>query len=411
MTSSSSTLARAEPAEPLSPEYAPVISAELPALCDEIVLEIRNVVPAYAQAVDGNLGEPIRAAVQQMAKTFVHRFTAPAASSPTRDEMCRQLGRLNAEFGISFDHLQAAYRLAVRLAWRYVVNVGTRRAIPPAALSTVADSLFGYMDELVALSREGYLEVLNTSPDGRDSHGRHLLRAIVAGPSASPETVSRLAEGFGWSLPQEATVVAFGAGALPDLSCLADDVLVDFLDNDPHLLVPGAFDLHRRAMLEQALVGSRAAVGLTLPLASACDSLRWARQTLALAERGAIAADKIVYCDDHLLSLWLLAAPGLLDRLAAQQLAPLAGLTANRRRRLLETLQVWLANRGKALDMAEELGVHPQTVRYRMRTIKQTFGDALDDPDWRAATEIVVRALHLCEPGDEHEALAEVADE
>jgi hypothetical protein len=407
----SSTLAGPDAVEQLSPEYAELIWPELPALCDAIVAEVRTVVPAYAQAIDGNFEAPIRAAVHQIVKTFVHRFTAPCSSSPTRDEMCRELGRLNAEFGISFDHLQAAYRLGVRLLWRYVVNIGMRRSMPPTAMSAVADSLFGYMDEIVGLSRQGYLEVLNASPDRRDSHGRHLLRAIVDGASVSPATVSRLAEGFGWTLPQEATIVAFGAGTMPDPSILDDDVLVDVLDNDPHLLVPGPFDAARRAMLERSLVGCRAAVGSTVPLAAACDSLRWARQTLALAERGAIAADKIIYCDDHLFELWLLAAPGLVDRLAARQLAPLDGLTANRRRRLLETLQVWLANRGNALQMAEELGVHPQTVRYRMRTIKQTFGDALEDPDWRAATDIVVRAMRLREPGDEHKAFVDLGDE
>lgn len=43
--------------------------------------------------------------------------------------------------------------------------------------------------------------------------------------------------------------------------------------------------------------------------------------------------------------------------------------------------------------MGEALGVHAQTVRYRMRTLDTIFGEQLADPEWRFATEIVLRAI------------------
>lgn len=56
---------------------------------------------------------------------------------------------------------------------------------------------------------------------------------------------------------------------------------------------------------------------------------------------------------------------------------------------------VALQSRGTAAQVGEDLGVHPQTVRYRMRQIEQILGDDLADPDARFALEVVLRALRL----------------
>ncbi|RUQ43324.1 PucR family transcriptional regulator, partial [Micrococcus sp. HSID17228] len=38
------------------------------------------------------------------------------------------------------------------------------------------------------------------------------------------------------------------------------------------------------------------------------------------------------------------------------------------------------------------LGVHPQTVGYRVGRLRELFGEALEDPDARFDLEIVLRA-------------------
>lgn len=61
----------------------------------------------------------------------------------------------------------------------------------------------------------------------------------------------------------------------------------------------------------------------------------------------------------------------------------------------METLRIWLDTRGTAAQMGALLDVHPQTVRYRMRSLETIFGDQLVDPESRFATEAVLRALRL----------------
>lgn len=148
-------------------------------------------------------------------------------------------------------------------------------------------------------------------------------------------------------------------------------------------------------MLEQALPAGHAAIGLTVPTAQACDSIRWARRVLELVDSGVIDDAPLIRCEDHLITLWLLSDPALLDQLAQRELAAVAGISNTRRERLIETLRIWLDTRGTAAQMGELLDVHPQTVRYRMRSLETIFGDQLVDPESRFATEAVLRALRL----------------
>ena len=41
--------------------------------------------------------------------------------------------------------------------------------------------------------------------------------------------------------------------------------------------------------------------------------------------------------------------------------------------------------------MAARLGVHPQTVRYRLGRLREVFGDALEDPDARFELDLALR--------------------
>ena len=57
-----------------------------------------------------------------------------------------------------------------------------------------------------------------------------------------------------------------------------------------------------------------------------------------------------------------------------------------------ETLRAFLDHRGNAAAMAVDLHLHPQTVRYRLRSLRGLFGEALDDPQARFELELALRA-------------------
>ena len=72
-------------------------------------------------------------------------------------------------------------------------------------------------------------------------------------------------------------------------------------------------------------------------------------------------------------------------------LAPLDGQTPASRARLEATLLQWLRHRGAQGAIAAELGVHPQTVRYRMARLRDLMGETLEDPEQRFALEMALR--------------------
>ncbi|WP_335932992.1 helix-turn-helix domain-containing protein [Streptomyces sp. PTD5-9] len=384
-----------EPLGPLPQEFAAIVRPEIPSLIKEIGLEVTRAYPVYARLLDGPYGQGIRVGVEQTISVFVDQVAEPTAPSTLRDEMCRRFGRYEAYEGRTLDQLHGAYRLGARIALRRAKKIGRRYNLSPTMMLAFADALFTYVDELEALSREGYLEVRAASADHMGTLRRRLLHLLLAGRPVPRTAIAELCEQTGWTMPDQVTLVAVRPPADPGGAGADRDVLVDFTDPQPHLLVPGPLDDARRRMLERALRGHHAAVGLTVPAVNASDSIRWARRVLELVDAGVIEDGPIVLSEDHLITLWLLSDTALLDQLARRELAPLAGISPNRRERLIETLRIWLDTRGTAAQMGELLDVHPQTVRYRMRNLESIFGEQLVDPESRFSTEAVLRALQL----------------
>ncbi|MFJ3103959.1 helix-turn-helix domain-containing protein [Streptomyces sp. NPDC086835] len=389
-----------EPLGPLPQEFAAIIRPELPSLIQEIGIEVTRAYPEYGRLLKGPYGQAIQIGVEQNISVFVDQVASPSAPSPLRDEMLRRFGRFEAYEGRSLDSLHGAYRLGARVALRRAKRIGRRYNLSPTLMLSFADALFAYVDELEALTREGYLEVQARTAAQEATVRRRLLHLIMAGPPVPRSAIAELSEQAGWPLPEKVTLVALRSS--PELAGteLDNDVLSELVGPHPHLLVPGPVDDQRRHTLENALTGHRAAVGLTVPTAEAADSIRWARRLLDFIDSGVVDDAPLTFCSDHMLTLWLLSDPALMNQLAERELAPLAGLTPTRRNRLIETLRIWLDTRGTAARMGELLDVHPQTVRYRLRNLESIFGDQLTDPESRFATEGVLRALHLRERRD-----------
>lgn len=387
-----------EPTAPLPRKLAAIMLPELPSLTDEIIARIRRDVPEYARPLDGPFGQALRVGVVQALTAFVDHVADPSAPQDRRDRVCRRLGTLEAREGRSLDSLQAAYRIGAHVAWRRAMKVGERHHLSSAIMSQLADALFAYINQLASLSLQGYLEAKAQSSEELRRRRRRLLGLLLEAAPISRHAVDEAARLAGWTVPDEVTLIALRPGTTCAAAALDDDVLVDLAAAQPHLLIPGEMDAARGVMLEGALTQPyAAAVGLTVPLTGAADSLRWARRALALAETGAINDSGLIRCEDHLMTLWLRADDALVAELARRQFVTMADLTPRQRSRLTETLRTWLESRGSAAEIADRLQVHPQTVRYRMRQLERTLGERLNDPDSRFAMEVVLRATRLGE--------------
>lgn len=372
-------------------ELAALMRPALPALADGIVREVLRAVPVYARPGDGAYGRVTRDGVECAVALFVDLVEDPQASRERLFETCRRLGAGEAREGRSLDDLQAAYRVGTRVGWRWIMRLGRRHRLSSAIMAQLAEMLFGYADELARMSSRGHREARAEIEGTRAGLRRRLLR-LLTGPGAVPEAVlAELASAAGWPVPREVAAVAAERVAG---TAWGPGVLADLDPPQPYLLLPAPVAARTLTRL-----GTRVAVGPPVALGAAAHSLRWARTALRLVAEGALPDAPVTWCADHLTDLWLLSDGPLAEQVALRRLAPLDRFPDRTRRRLGETLLSWLQQGGNSEKIAVDLSVHPQTVRYRVRQLKQAFGDSLDDPDARFAMQAALRASGFRSPG------------
>ncbi|GAA2598121.1 helix-turn-helix domain-containing protein [Actinomadura fulvescens] len=386
---------------PLPRRLATILRPELPSLAQEIIQEIPRALPEYDRPMQSPYGQALQIGVERALIQFVARVSEADPPTDRHDDTYRRLGRFEAHEGRSLDSLQAAYRIGAQVAWRRVMRLAARHDLSSTVTARLADALFAYMNELASLSLAGYMDA---RPAEVEDQRRRLLQLLLRRPTpVSERAITELAELTDWNVPEELTLVALEPGAECVRGALDCDVLIDLSMDEPCLLVPGMpgengpqpLSEERRKMLAAAFPDSRVAAGLSVPRGYAADSLRWARQALTLVTAGVLDDGTVTSCEDHLVTLWLLSDCALIDQVARRHLATMDDFEHGQRERLLATLHTWLTTRGTAAEMADELHVHPQTVRHRIKRLEKELGGRLTDPDDRFAIEIVLRAMWL----------------
>jgi PucR-like helix-turn-helix protein len=366
----------------------------LPALVEEMIAEIQASVAEYARPGDGSYAHAVRRGAEEAAQQFVDRIADPDTSWDQAAEVFRRLGEGEASEGRSLEALQSALRAGARVALRSLTRASQWMEFPLETLGLLAEALFTFIDEIAALSAEGYAHAQARVAGELQRRQRRLLSLLLAEPPAAAQAVSEAARLAQWRQPRLVSVVVLATrspsgGPIP----LPAEVLQDLDRTPPVLIVPDPYGPGRRDMLDRGLRGLQAAVGSPVGLRDAATSLHWAREALGLAEQGAFGDCPIVHCDDHLTDMVLRRGGDLLDRLETRRLAPLRGMAAGRRDMLAETLLAWLET-GKSSSVAARLFIHPQTARYRLHKLQDLFGDQLDNPDARFELALVLRARH-----------------
>lgn len=381
-----------EPWRQLPAEVAAIVRPELPALRDEILEVIAAEVPDYARPFEGAFGRGIRRGVEEALRNFADLIEDPDSPRATSREVYVQLGAGEMRQGRSLDALQAAYRVGARVAWRRLAAASLRARLSADVLSDLADAIFAYIDELAASSVEGYAQAQQTAAGERERRRRGLLAALFA-QEFDADAVTRAALEASWERPQAVAVLAC---APDDLDVIArrmtQDAVPGVVDDMGCIVIPDPGGPRRRAMIERACRDHVAALGPSLGLAQAHDSLAWARLGLDAIHAGALPA-RFAAVDDNLAAIALFDARGPVGELASRRLARLDDLTGQAHEKMRETLRAYLDHRGNAAAMAEELHLHPQTVRYRLRRLRELLGDDLDDPQARFELDLALRSI------------------
>ena len=377
----------------LGPDVAAKLEPDIPVLRDEIVQAVAEL-PAYSRPLTGEFGRVLRTGVEVALRRFIDGIANgdEDALGPSR-RVYLDLGRFEFEAGRPLDLLLRAYRLGARIAWRRLAERGPGLGLEPVVLYRLAESVFAYIDELSAVSVEGYSQARDLAAGAQQVARGRLIAMLVSDPQPEPSRVAAEAERAGWELPRLMAVICAErpAEATRVAARLGPGVIGAEHDGRGCLLVA---DPERPGLLGQARValdGVSSAIGPAVAWRDAPRSYRRAGQALRLAGERQGSDRGLEIAERMLISILLASEPDLGAELIASRLEPIAAMSARSRRGMPETLSSWLANGGDVSRVAEELQVHPQTVRYRMRKLREAFGDTLDDPEARFELQVALR--------------------
>jgi hypothetical protein len=358
------------------------IRGALGPIADAVVDAIQREIPAYARPLEGDFGRGIRTGTE----VALRRFIGDERDGRS-DDVYRRLGAGEYRAGRSLDALQSAYRVGARVAWREISEIAAGAGSTERSQRNLAEAMFAYIDRIAGESVEGYAEAQLRDAGDLDRRRSELAEMLLSGVAADDEELLHAAETARWPLPRTVACLAL-AGERADGAkrMLSGESLGVRIGESTGILVPHPVALEREAARVAERLGASVGIGPTGSLEEVPASMRLARRALALADPGAPP----VVAERRLAEIALRGAPEIAV-LRRRLLAPLDGQTPASRARLEATLLQWLRHRGAQGAIAAELGVHPQTVRYRMARLRELMGSSLEDPEQRFALELALR--------------------
>ncbi|HEY3893824.1 MAG TPA: helix-turn-helix domain-containing protein [Pseudonocardiaceae bacterium] len=370
-------------------DLAPAIVDRLPAILAEVGELLAEQHPDYAGFLTEDFTEVLRAAEGFIARLVElaerdPNTVAPQLASGVEQALFEEIGRIHYQEQQDVTQLLAAYRTGAAVAWRHVAEAALALGVPAEMFAGLATVVFTAVDQLSSASLRGYVQAQKAEGHARERR-RDELAELLLSDRAGTDTIRTAAGRAGWPLPRRAAVVLIS----PDNE--VGRALLDRLDDSclqlPRqqtllAIVPDPDGPGRRKWLVTTLRGAGAVVGASVPLDRLPASVGFAELAVQLKH---LLPDDPLFVDEHLDAMVVHRDERLLAALRRQYLAPLATLREPTRDRLCETLRSWLLNMGNRKAVAEELHVHPQTVRYRLGRLRELYGPALDDPATRAA--------------------------
>ncbi len=374
------------PWEDIDASVADLLREEVSPIVTVATSTIIEAVPSLGGDLGGPYGDALRDGIRGALDRFLDLAgTADPALNTRLADTYAAFGAREERHGNTLDALLTAYRLGAGVTWTHFANSAVRHGAPTTQIINLANAIYAYIDELGTASAAGFAAAQAGRAGARDVARARLVEALLAGEAASaPARVQRLSAAADWVLPRELAVGVVTPAPSGQAPSLSPDVLTAAQDEDLIAVLTPADAARFRRVPPPMGEGTRVYVGTLRPPDEAAVSLAHARALMGLAADARLTSAVLVAAD-HLSDLLLRADPVLTEDLRRSMLAPLQDLPARRRDAGMTTLAAWLITFGDRAETARLLGVHPQTVSYRLTWLAETMGSALTDPGQRFA--------------------------
>ena len=380
----------------------------------------RQMVERYRrEIVDYRLADPdfVHRDVYEVSLDALRRTVADLESgwrptSPAEFEVTRRGAASRVHQNVSLESFLRANRLWSQVLWETVLScTNAEVAAEREAALRIVGQLLEHMDLISTAAAQGYLDELQSVWSDREVVRRDLLDALIAGEGDS-ERVRRLARSLhlelgdcyvvvivrGEERPAEetpeqslATRVALRRIVGSARACLRPKVgslLVGMRHGEVVALCPLADQAELEKFrascgsLARDLAGQGAFVGMSGAhhgLAKLAVSYSEAREAVEIAA-GTGARGRVVAFEEVLIDS-IVRSSRHADRILEDTIGPLLAYDAERRAGLVPTLRAYVAAGFNLTRSAELLSVHPNTVVYRLRRIRELTGRDPHVPD------------------------------
>jgi sugar diacid utilization regulator len=381
-------------------------------LARSMVERYRDEIADYRLADEEFLFDDVQTVTVRNLRAAVASFVGddadvPEALASTHDGAARRVRQ-----GISLESFLHAARLLGQLLWEAVLEEADP-AIPAereAALE-IAAAVMRHVDKMSTAAAEGYLNEVQSLWTDREVVRRDLLEDLISGKGDS-DRVRRLAHSLKLPLADRYVVIVAGgeetpAQETPDqplaaraalrriveaarsklrpaVACL----LVGMRQGEVVALYPvsGPADMERVKADADAFAAGLADHEVTIGVGgshagiqSVGDSYAEAKDAVEIARGSGIRGRAVIF-DEVLIDHVVRSSPHG-DRILDGTLRPLLDYDARRQAELVSTLRAYVQSGFNLTRSAELLNVHPNTVVYRLRRIKELSGRDPQDAD------------------------------
>jgi len=397
-------------------KYIEKLAADTPAHVVRMLAAEREAIGTYASITQSDLARDVHAATTAHARIWYNSLLAGRMPSAKELEPFTEVGRRRMHQGFDLPTLLHAVRLAAIVLWNTLLDATRENpAVRTEMLFKVSPFLLLHFDLFSQALSRGFMEegqqrarwrerlqnelcdLLFSRPDDLPRF-RELARALDLDAAASYAALAiRLGGGRGAPQPQEpADVEALLDKVTPTLGATAATVVTTFRHGLLLLWLPaprGELLVTQEQLLAQkarGLIGNKsgvAAVGVGLPAAGPGgwrESADQAQQALEVG-RSLGTAEAVHRYAELALDDAVRGSRGV-TRYLASLLERLAAEPA-----LLETLEAFFRHRQHRKACAGDLGIHINTLAYRLERIESLLGAQLDDPSWLARLHAAVR--------------------
>ncbi|NUR09210.1 MAG: helix-turn-helix domain-containing protein [Nocardioidaceae bacterium] len=347
---------------------------------DEAVAEVRTVIPAFRDVEPVRMRDDIVGALDLARQVLQHGVDRGGLESTS----LRAIGALRAEQGLDMDDMLGGFRIVARISIDTALELARSRGIDADVTLDFTRSVWVHCDEAARELAAGYRSYVDDPARRPRRPGDVALRRLLRAGGLPPEMLAATCADLGLDPEERYRLVVTRADAEEPKTDGRSRLLAHYVDLSDRRLV--------------GVVKAPPLAPWSAPLAYG-DLLRPAElhTTLPAVLEAWQVADAFDVRDpqtpDELLLLRaVLTQPTLGDEMVERAFGHLG---ETRLDGVAQTLRAWFAAQGSTELAAEQLFVHRNTLRYRLRVFTEGSGLDLDRPEDAFTVWWALRRLDL----------------